>query len=118
MTLLLEAGADVNRRNYDGNTPLYTAIRQGGGTSAVRALVQAGAHPEASDGEWWTALLVGAVTGGEAAMTELIAASAELTRRMEENGQLARTAVQLAELAELSELQRQDMIAALTVAPP
>mgnify|MGYP004102377053 CR=1 FL=1 len=29
---------------------------------------------------------------GEAAMTELIAASAELTRRMEENGQLARTA--------------------------
>ena len=98
VTLLLEAGADLHRRNYEGNTPLYTAICQGGGTSVVRALVQAGAHPEASDGEWWTTLLVGAVTGDEAAMTELIAASAELTRRMEENGQLARTAVQLAAL--------------------
>jgi hypothetical protein len=52
--------------------------------------VQAGAHPAASDGEWWTTLLVGAVTGDVEAMEELIAASEELTRRMNENGQLAR----------------------------
>jgi hypothetical protein len=38
---------------------------------AVTALVQAGAHPDVSDGEWWTSLLVGTLTGDEAAMTEL-----------------------------------------------
>jgi hypothetical protein len=64
----------------------------------VTALVQAGARPEASDGVWWTTLLVGTVSGDEAAMEELIAASQELTRLMNENGQYARTAVQLAEL--------------------
>jgi hypothetical protein len=63
------------------------------------ALVQAGACPESSDGEWWTSLLVGAVTGNEAALTELTAASEELTRRMDENGHFARTALQLAELS-------------------
>ena len=78
--------------------------------------MQAGARPEASDGVWWTTLFVGAVTGDEAALTELIAAREELTRRMDENGHFARTAVQLAELC--TPLVRQELLAALTAAQP
>ena len=48
-----------------------------------------------------------------AAMEELILASEELTRRMNENGQLARTAMQLAELS--THDQREEVLAALTV---
>jgi hypothetical protein len=59
---------------------------------------------------------VGAVTGDEAALTELIAASEELTRRMNKNGHFARTAVQLAELS--THARRQEVLAALTVAQP
>ena len=115
VALLLQAGAELHRRNNKGNTPLYEVI-QDGHASAVTALVQAGARPEASDGVWWNTLLVGAVTGDEAALTELIAASEELTRRMDENGQLARTAVQLAELS--THAQREEVLAALTAAQP
>jgi len=111
VTLLLEAGADLHRRNNDSNTPLYQAIHEGH-ASAVTALVQAGALPDASDGEWWTTLFVVALTGGEEAMTEFIAASEELTRRMDENGHFARTAVQLAELS--THDRRQEVIDALT----
>jgi ankyrin repeat protein len=115
VTLLLEAGLDLHRRNNMGNTPLYEVIHLGH-VSAVTALVQAGARPEASDGEWWNSLLVGAVTGDEAAMTELIAASEELTGRMDEDGQLARTAKQLALLC--THYRRQEVIATLTVPQP
>jgi ankyrin repeat protein len=111
VTLLLDAGADLHCRDHLGITPLYSAIGLGH-ASAVTALVQAGAHPEASDGEWWTTLLVGAVTGDEVAMEDLIAASEELTRRMDENGHFARTAVQTAELC--THAQWQAVIAALT----
>jgi hypothetical protein len=82
----------------------------------VTALVQAGARPEDSDGVWWTTLLVGAVTGDDAALTELTAASIELTRRMHENGHYARTAVQLAERS--THAQREEVLYALTVAQP
>jgi len=112
VALLLEAGADLHRRNHHGHSPLFEAILFAHAT----ALVHAGARPEASDGEWWTTLLVGAVTGDEAAVTELIATRAELTRRMDENGHLARTAVQLAELS--THTRRQEVIAALTLPPP
>ena len=120
VTLLLEAGADLHRRNHSGNTPLFQAIVHKH-VKAMPALVQAGACPESSDGEWWTSLLVGAVTGNEAALTELTAASEELTRRMNENGHFARTAMQLAELAELSSQSRREqgvLIAALTTPQP
>jgi len=115
VTLLLEAGADLHRRSHSGNTPLYHAILLGH-ASAVTALVQAGARPDASDGEWWTSLFVGALTGDEAAMEELTAASAELTRRLNKNGHFARTAVQLAELS--THAQRQEVLAALTAPQP
>jgi hypothetical protein len=44
-------------------------------------------------------LFVDAVTGREAALTELVAAAGELTRRLKENSHFARTAVQVAELS-------------------
>ena len=53
---------------------------------------------------------VRSVTGDEAATVELITASEELTWRMDENGQLARTAVQLAELS--THARREELIAA------
>jgi ankyrin repeat protein len=102
VTLLLEAGAELHRRKHDGRTPLFQAIRLGL-ASAVLALVLPGAPAPTLQGPTTArAVLVGAVTDDEEAMTELIAASGELTRRMNENGQLARSAVQLAELHALS----------------
>jgi ankyrin repeat protein len=98
VTWLLEAGAQLNRRNTVGGTPLFKAIRWGC-VPAVTALVQAGACPYASDSFWWTRLFVDAVNGDEAAVTELVAAAEELTRRLNRDGHFARTAVQLAELS-------------------
>jgi len=49
-------------------------------------------------------------------MEELIAASEELTRRVNDNGQLARTAVQLAELS--THARREEVIYALTAPQP
>ena len=62
-------------------------------------MVQAGACPNASDAVWWIELIIRAVEGDAEAVTALVAASTERNRRLEENGQFARTAVQLADLA-------------------
>ena len=110
---LLEAGAQLNRRNTVGNTPLFQAIHRGH-VSAVTALVQAGARPDASDSVWWTALFVKLAFGHEAAVTELVAAAEVLTHRLNENGQFARTAVQVAELS--THPQREELRHALTAA--
>jgi ankyrin repeat protein len=53
LVCLLEAGAELNRRNTVGDTPLFQAIHRGH-VPAVTALVQAGACPYASDSVWWT----------------------------------------------------------------
>jgi ankyrin repeat protein len=111
---LLEAGAELTRRNHVGDTPLFQAIH-GGRVPAVTALVQAGACPYTSDSVWWTKLFVDAVNGDEAAVTELVAAE-ELTRRLNQNNHFARTAVQLAELS--IHYQRQQLRSALTAAQP
>jgi ankyrin repeat protein len=92
---LLEAGAELNRRNHVGDTPLFQAIH-GGRVQAVTALVQG--CPYASDSIWVTKLFVDAVNGDEVAVTELVAAAEELTRRLNQNNHFARTVVQLAEL--------------------
>jgi ankyrin repeat protein len=113
VTWLLEAGVELNRRNTVGVTPLFQAIR-GERVSAVTALVQAGARPDASDSFWWTNLFVKLADGDEAAVTELVAAVAELTRRLNQNGHFARTAVQLAELS--THPQREQLRYALTEA--
>jgi ankyrin repeat protein len=94
---LLEAGADLHRCNICGSTPLFEAAN--GRVTAVTALVQAGACPDASDAVWWIGLIVKAVEGDEEAATALVAAKEVLTRRLTENGHFARTAVQIAELA-------------------
>ena len=57
-----------------------------------------------------------AVNGDEAAVTELVAAAEELTRRLNQNSHFARTAVQLAELN--NHPQREQLRNALTVAQP
>ena len=95
--------------------PLFQAIHEGR-VQAVTALVQAGACPYASDSVWWTRLFVDAVMGDEEALTELVAASPELTRRLNQNGHFARTAVQLAELS--THPQREELRHALTAAQP
>ena len=95
---LLEAGADLYRRTICGETPLFQAAHNGC-VPAVTALVQAGACPNASDAFWWIELIIKAVEGNEEAVTALVAASPERNRRLTENGQFARTAVQMAELA-------------------
>ena len=92
--VLLEAGAGLHRRDICGATPLFE-----GYVSAVTALVQAGACPDASDAVWWIELIVKAVEGDEEAVTALVAAAVEMDERLEENGHFARTAVQIAELA-------------------
>jgi ankyrin repeat protein len=115
VTVLLEADAELNRRNTVGETPLFQAIFKGR-VPVVTALVQAGACPYVSDSVWWTRLFVGAVTGDEAVVTELVAAAEELTRRLNQNGHFARTAVQLAELS--TRPQRQQLRSALTAAQP
>jgi ankyrin repeat protein len=104
---LLEAGAELNRRNHVGETPLFQAMH-GGRVQAVTALVQAGACSYASDSVWWTKLFVDAVNGDEAAVTELVAAAEELTRRLNQNNHFARTAVQLA--VELSTHPRREQL--------
>jgi ankyrin repeat protein len=112
---LLEAGAELNRRKHVGDTPFFQAIH-GGRVQAVTALVQAGACPHTSDSVWWTKLFVDAVNGDEVAVTELVAAAEELTRRLNQNNHFARTAVQLAELS--THYQRQRLRSALTAAQP
>jgi ankyrin repeat protein len=119
---LLEAGgpAALNRRNTMGDSPLFQAIHRGN-APAVTALVRAGARAEKSDSAWWTQLIVDAVTqwmryGHAAAVTELVAASAELTRRLNENGHFARTAVQLAELS--THYRCEELQSALAAAQP
>jgi hypothetical protein len=81
--------------------------------AALLALVQAGVGPYASDSLLWTRLIVDAVNGDEVAVTELVAAAEELTRRLEQNGHFARTTVQLAELSS-HHRRREQLRAALT----
>ena len=51
VAFLLEAGAELNRRNTVGDTPLFQTINWGH-VSAVTALLEAGARPDASDSVW------------------------------------------------------------------
>jgi hypothetical protein len=53
---------------------------------------------QCSDAVWWIDLIVKAVEGDEEAVTALVAAAPELTLRLAEDGQFARTALQIAEL--------------------
>ena len=60
--LLIDAGADMNSKNPDGNTALIFAAKKGDKES-VQILTEAGAKVNSKDGECWTALMHAAMYG-------------------------------------------------------
>lgn len=60
VSLLLEKGADVNSKDYQGNTPLILAA-SGGHTELVQLLLEEGADIQAKNNLGWTALMQAAV---------------------------------------------------------
>jgi ankyrin repeat protein len=68
--LLIEAGADIERRDHFGHTRLYTcAFRRA--ADAVQFLLEAGAQPFAEQGEGWTPLHAVCWQGDSTAEPEL-----------------------------------------------
>lgn len=80
--VLLEAGADVNGREANGQTALFSAIRDYEGypdrLEILRALIDAGAEIDARSGAEWTPLMDAASGGNLKAMRILIARGADL----------------------------------------
>ena len=68
--LLVAAGADFNRPQADGTTPLHHAVRDDD-VEAVRKLLRAGADPKVSNRYGVTPLSL-AATNGDASMIELL----------------------------------------------
>ena len=62
MQLLLEQGADKNKANNDGMTPLLIAAKKGH-MMIVQALLEQGVDKEKADSSGWTALFYAACTG-------------------------------------------------------
>lgn len=75
---LLRGGADPNRPDRDGSTPLYRASVQGN-AEIVRVLLAAGARPdvESGTGDEGLPLCAAAVWGHDATVRELLAAGAD-----------------------------------------
>jgi ankyrin repeat protein len=61
-TLLIEAGADINKADDDGVTPLYIAAELGQ-EAIVRALIEAGADVNKATDNGWTPLSIAAQEG-------------------------------------------------------
>jgi len=76
LRLLIAAGADVNNRDREGQTPIFKACSQG--AEAVHILAQAGANINAKDGSGQTALMSCSNLSSVRAMIE---AGADLTIR-------------------------------------
>jgi cytohesin len=60
---LIEAGADVNFRTPDGQTPLLRAAGTGTSPEIIRLLLEAGADPNAQDEGGWTPLMQAVLSG-------------------------------------------------------
>lgn len=75
---LLRGGADPNRPDRDGSTPLYRASVQGN-AEIVRVLLAAGARPdvESGAGDEGLPLCAAAVWGHDATVRQLLAAGAD-----------------------------------------
>ena len=56
---LIEGGADVNKADDDGWTPLYTAAANGH-EAVVKALIEAGADVNKARDDGWTPLYIAA----------------------------------------------------------
>ncbi|MFG1606418.1 ankyrin repeat domain-containing protein [Actinoplanes sp. NPDC049265] len=93
---LLRAGADPDRPDRDGSTPLYRASVQDMAAN-IRVLAAAGADPnrESGTGDEGLPLCAAACWGHESAVRELLAAGADPGRR--EDGGRGRTAGEWAE---------------------
>jgi hypothetical protein len=74
---LLDSGADPNRRDGNGSSPLLEAVAAGQ-AAAVRALVAAGANPNLASSGGRTPLIEAAVGGRVEIARMLIAAGADL----------------------------------------
>jgi hypothetical protein len=74
---LLDSGADPNRRDGNGNSPLVEAVAAGQ-AAAARALVVAGANPNLTSSGGRTPLIAAAIGGRVEIARLLIAAGADL----------------------------------------
>ena len=72
---LLEAGADPNRADNDGETALYGAT-WGGHAEAIRVLLQAGANPNRANNNGNTPLAAARASNNEAVALALVEAGA------------------------------------------
>jgi ankyrin repeat protein len=74
---LIEAGADLEARDFVGQTPLHRAA-ENGRTEAAKALIGAGADLEAKDTDGWTPLHRATAWGRTEIAKALIGAGADL----------------------------------------
>ena len=74
---LLDGGADVNKANKDGTTPLSASIHHSSAEIAL-ILLDADANPNARNKEGWTALMYAVYTGHSEAAKVLLDAGANL----------------------------------------
>lgn len=77
---LIEAGADVDVRNEEGETPLYIAAEEGN-SEIIAALIEAGADVNVPDEGGWTPLHVAAREGPPTSVSALIRAGADVNAR-------------------------------------
>ena len=79
--MLLAAGAEVDARDDDGETPLYEVAFGSGEPAVLQALIEAGSEVNARDNRGNTALRMAAVTSNPKATEVLLAAGADVNAR-------------------------------------
>jgi ankyrin repeat protein len=105
--VLLDAGADPDRRGTGGGPAALTAAARAGSASVVRLLLERGADREAADRDGATALMLAAAAGHTEIVRQLVRAGADLDRQQEGGG----TALMLA-----AEAGHEDVVEALLAA--
>jgi ankyrin repeat protein len=108
---LLDAGADVNGRDYHGDTPLITATYRApaspvvaafGATNCVDYLIQRGANPEIASAEGNTPLLNAIIHTNNGAIRTLLAHGVEHRARNNAGDTILHLAARHGDLATLS----------------
>ena len=89
---LLHRGADVNVRDEDGRTPLFSAVL-GGSVGLVGLLLESGAQINARDKEGWTALHFAAQEHEPEIARLLVARGADVNARDEDGASVLWRAV-------------------------
>lgn len=79
----LEAGAEVDARDEDGETPLHQAAENGQAPAVLEALLKAGAKINARDEDGWPPLHKAAFSDAPAAAQILLKAGADPAARSE-----------------------------------